>query len=579
MTIKFSTVCIYFFLFGIFIFEGLGLPSGRLFSRYFICIFPGLLFAIDFWDKKTIKIPLKASLLFIIFLFTTVISTIPAVNVQTAFEHQLYYFGVFLFFLYVFNHKSEVSRVLPNFILGSTIIIFIYGIFINYMLPEKWATLAPLNQFQFVYMNSSLYSHHSFGAFILLPLIFIFNWYWNKPRKVSGIVLAVFVILLLLSFLRSAYLAFGAVVIMNFISSLKIRKYWAVPYSFMTGLILIPFIFSLLIISNFSFNIPVISNINNFLVEHVEMLRYKTLSNGRAEFARQAFEAIKQRPVIGFGSYNFHYAAMRFADSYALSTGTSHNIFLDIIVENGLLGGLTFIALILLFVIKGWKFFINGNRFKKSIYGVFVGLFVLFLLGHYHKMYFLFVFFFLMAGLIYEEKNTEKDTAKITFGSSYFLFLIMMVLVISQFFFKTNNFKAAVFLYPLSTQSNQALISEYYDKKLYGYADIQIKKYYYLYPEDPLALDFIGNYYERILLHTEAVKYYKLALQYSPHDVTYLYLIYNQMELMKQDAKARKFVEQYVIDNKIYITDNRSDRNSRWFYDWCEEKKIKCEGY
>ncbi len=576
MKISISSVSVYLFLVLILIIEGFGLPSGRSIARYLICGFPALLFGIDIWNKKPIRVPIHVSLLFILFSFATAISTITAVNVQTAFEHQLYYAGVFLLFIYVYNHQAEIKCYFPYFVIISTIIVFGYAVFINMVLPDEWSFLIPLSGYQFVYLGNNATSHYSFGSFMLIPLIFSFTSFWNKPSRLNFLLVLSLFILLLLSFLRSAYLAFIAVVIMTLVGAYKMRRGNLLPYIIITFIVVVSSLLFLLAITNFSFQIPVISNANDFLMSHFDALKYKSLVNGRLEFVRQALVAIANRPLTGFGSYNFYYAAMRFADSYAITTGTSHNLFLDIFVENGLIGGTVFIILVALLIKKGFKAFVEGSVYDKSIYGIFIALFVLFQFGHYHKFYFLFVLFFFVAALLYSEKNTVKDTVKITAIASAILFLLNIVIVTSFILFNNKKYSISYMMYPISVQANQALILEHYDKRLYQKTEIQLKQFYALYPKEPLVLDFIGSFYQNISAHGEAIKYYKYALQYSPQDVSYLVQIYEQLEKLQGEETAKKYVQKYVVKHDTY-KNNPPDDNMTWFYEWCTRKKIQCK--
>ncbi|HRN70628.1 MAG TPA: O-antigen ligase family protein [Candidatus Woesebacteria bacterium] len=574
MRLSLPEFAVYTCLFLVFIFEALGLPFGRQYARIFIGIFPLLLFSIDLVKKRQIKIPLYITTLFILFSIMTAFSTITAINIQTAFENQLMYWGVFLTFIYVFNHQKIKNR-LPLFIFLMTLLLSIYAIYINFFLPTNLSWLIPRGGFQFPYMYNSANSHFAFGSFILIPLVFIYRYFLEKPTWKRGLLLFLFLMLLIMSFLRAAYVAFLIVSFLSFYTSnvIKNRKFFLV----FICIIFLIFISSFILITNFQNE--TISNLpfKNIFVNHFELLKYKTFLNGRNEFMNQALEAIKARPLTGFGSFNYYYASLLYAQNIPYTTGTSHNLFLDIFVENGMLGGITFLILILFLIKQLWPVITKKELLDTSIFLVILSLLILFQLSHYHKFYFLFLWVFVLSALLYKEKSVLKDSCNITIISAVFLFFLTTIIGISLLLTNYKKYKEALQIYPISVPAYQSYILSLHDQNKFHEAKIYIEKLSYLYPKEPNIQDFIGNIYTLNADHKDALKHYQVALKFSPAEVAYLTFIYDEIQAIKGSEPAKKFIERYISEHRSYFEIYTSE--NRWFYDWCIEREIDIYKY
>lgn len=565
---------IYIFLFLILIFEGLGWSWGRVVSRYLFLIVPAILFGIDLWQKKVVRIPVILSFVFILFSFSTALSTISAVYIEAAFEHQLYYLAIFLLFIYAYNHKNELQPLFKYFVVSSTIVILVYSTFVTFLLPDTWEFLLPRGEYQFIFERWEDFSHHPIGAFILIPLIFFFSIFWNKPKPFTGSMVLLLFSILLLSFLRSAYVAFIVVVLFYLFATYRLKKYSNV-HKIISLLIIVISIFTFLVVTNISSNIPILGTVNKAIISRIGTIQNKSLLNARDHFVEQAIDAILERPLTGIGSYNFYYASMRYANSDAIVTGTSHNLFLDIFVENGIIGGVIFILLVGFISYKGFRVFKEGNIVEKYLYAIYIALLILFQFGHYHKMYFLFIFFFFIAALLYEEKNNTTDKLNISFSVSVFLLVCSVIFTTSRILYNYNFPHAAVKIYPLSIQAQRAAVTDYLNKAEYEKAELQITKLYALYSQEPFTLEFIGDYYKNISNHQEAIKYYLMALEYAPNDLAYLKFLYEEYEVMSGQEKARTFIQEYIDKSEI-LQRNPPGENTYLFYEWCRNKAIQC---
>ncbi len=574
MKVSFSVLIVYLYLLSVFIVECLGLPNGRQYARIIIGIFPFVLFSIDFIRNHTIKVPVYISLLFTFFSIITAISTITAIHVQTAFENQLMYWGVFLTFLYIYNHQ-EIKKYIPHFIFVLTILLLLYSLFINLLLPSNLLWLISNNGFQFAYIHNNDNAHFAFGSFVLIPLIFIFKLFVEKPTWIKGILLSILLILLIASFLRASYVAFLVVAILIFKSG------YAVQYRKRLSVVLI--LIGLVVISSFilitTFQNDIFSQLpfKNVIVNNVDILKNKTFLNGRDEFIHQSIEAIKLKPFTGFGTFNYYYVSLLFAQNISYATGSSHNIFVDIFVENGIIGGFIFLTIIIFFIKNIFQNIKKREDIDSNISLVILSLLLLFQFSHYHKYYFLILFVFFLSALIYKEKNILKDEWYISTIGASILFCLTLIITTSLLFINNKKYQQAIWIYPISAPAYQSYILSLQDQKDMQKGSMYLERLSNLYPNEPDIQDYIGNIYTLNSDHQNALKHYQVALKSSPSEVSYLTFIYNELEAIKGSEYAKQFVENYISSNRSHYEIFLFE--SHWFYDWCIEKGINIYDY
>lgn len=566
---------LYLLLYLTLIFEGLGIRDGRIITRYIIYLAPFALYGIDYWNSKEIVIPFKLSILFIFFLIGTSLSTLNAANVQFAFEHQLYYISVALICLYAMNHKNEIIRYIPHFFWLSTATVLVYALFINMFLPDLWAELIPISGFQFVYVNEHLLSHHPIGAYILIPLTYLYIQIRQKSQKITAVTAISLFFILAASFLRSAYVAFLTVIVYDLISIRKERKGLSLIH---TSVILgIGFLLStvFLSITTFSTDIHFFTQINNRLQSSFPLLSNKSLDNSRTEFISQSYQALSEDPLIGVGSFNYYYASQKHASSYVETTGTSHNLFLDIWVENGFVAFSAFIGILFFFFLSFRIHAKNYSNEQYRLYMIFISLLILFQLGHYHKMYFMLILFFTLFALLYNEEKKLTDNYAVLFKGTAIVAVIGLLMIASHILNMRGNYLSAVLVYPISLESNLRLLYQYRDHEEILRADIQAEKIGSLYPKEPDVLEILGDYYRGQNHRENALYYYSSALSFSPHDFSLIKNTYEELSALSGKEQADTFIRNYFTEFEIRKR-NPPYEMHLWFYDWCKDTMVPC---
>ena len=258
-------------------------------------------------------------------------------------------------------------------------------------LPEGLGFPMPDNGYQFVF--SKFGSHNHLGDFLMLPLIISIYYLIKTNKKIYLLSLSFFTPFFILSYSRSAYLSLilTLVVMIFFLTNkFKISKI-TILLSFILILLASSFFF---ITVKEARKISIVKEANHFLFENLN-LRWKNYDGQRLEYLNQAVSSIKEKPLFGLGPGNFIYASKEYGSKRAI-THSSHNIFLDILTENGILAGVIFLTIIFLCLYLALR---HQNLFSF----LFIAQIINFQTDYTFTIYSFFLLFFVLVSVLYKE--------------------------------------------------------------------------------------------------------------------------------------------------------------------------------
>lgn len=89
----------------------------------------------------------------------------------------------------------------------------------------------------------------------------------------------------------------------------------------------------------------------------------------RWDYLNQAWQGIKERPLLGWGLDNFRYVSAKFQSPAGSWSWYTHNHYIEMFVELGIIGGLLFLLLIITLLITALKklYYSNRGRYLNSI--------------------------------------------------------------------------------------------------------------------------------------------------------------------------------------------------------------------
>lgn len=563
-----SSHVFYILLFILLIVEGWGIPGGRSASLHLFLFAPVILFTCQAFTGKTlVKIPKQIALWIVLFIVAIFACTVFSINIQRAFEHRLLYVSLFLLCLFIYNNQKAISKDFPLFLAISTISTALYTIFVRFFLPPSLYFLKSPAPFQFVYSLPEK-GHDSLGALMLIPLSFLAVQVLYKPNLLRILATCVLSGVLLLSFLRSGYVALLTVLAFSGRQALTHNKL----VIFITGVI---FSVSIVVLSSTPMHFLGMPSIHHWLLEEMHFSDKKSTLNMRLELIDQAIASISDHPITGIGSFNYYYASMQHASHIANLTGSSHNIFLDAAVENGIPAALFLLAALILLLRGAYRTHTAGTLLQKGIFAVFVALVMLFQLSHYHKMFFLLALCFGAGALVYNEKQETGAPLQWLLIMAGILAVFNIHIITAKVALVNNQPRTALAMYPIYGPAYQAAAVEAYSNNNRATATAYLEQYGRLYDRDPFVQEYIGFMYDSMSDKERALEYTQKALSLSPLDLIYLIHVFELMEQVQGMEQATQFLYGHISSHAL-IENNQGHDDVEFFLEWCEQRKLQC---
>ncbi len=375
--------------------EGLGIQFGREITIFLIIFASPIFFVHMLFRKKEIIFPKKAGFLFLLFIICTLISTVFGVSAQKSVQYTLYLISLFLVFLISYNFKAQLEKPIIIFIFILSFLFIFYSIFLDFHL---FNLLIPQKGYQFVF--SKFGSHNHLGDFLVLPVtICIYYLYTRKRALLAVCYLLPTILFIFFSFSRSAYISVA-------ISTLFLHLYFfrksSSPFKLLSRLVililLLSAIFYFVTLSPQAKDQPVSKNTYNFLVQKEGLSKYKDVTGSRFIYLQQALFSIQKHPLTGIGPNNFIYASRSYAKNQYELTEVAHNIFLEVLVGQGILGLIPFLGLIIISIIKSRK---------NALYFAMIAMLANFQTDYTYQIYSFLLLFFVIAGVVSTEKEWE----------------------------------------------------------------------------------------------------------------------------------------------------------------------------
>jgi len=469
---------------GIFLLEGIGFTRQQeVFSLVYSLV--SLLLAIFLWKKKAVVPPLF-SVLYIVFLIFSLISGLNfSLDKEVSFYWWLFYLSCFLVFIFFYNFKEDGKKIVDK------IIIYLVPLFAGlYLLKSKYSELLPfqkiaLNENNLFFAYNALHNH--LGVIVGLFLIFLIWKFAQNGKKKGVILILLFLPFLLLSYNRSAILAFLIVLIPLVVVFLRKK--------IKLGLFFILFLF----IGGLFF-LMVISGHDKKMIKNIE-LQTKGVLGSRELYWDQAGQSVLEKPFFGVGYGNFGYVSHKYEQGYDHWIDNAANIFLEILTGGGILSFLPFLIVIGLVFSRAVK--------DKSIYSLlFFFLLIDFQTDFSYRNYSLFVLFIILAAITYQEKQDEEGN-KIFFGLVAVLGTLLALVITSNNLLLAGRFEWAQKIFPLNRRVYPALIKKQLKENHYPEAIASEKTFGFIAPFYYPRLVASGSLYEFLGEKEKALEYYK----------------------------------------------------------------------
>ncbi len=339
-------------------------------------------------DSKVMKHPITICILINLgwILITTMTSSIPIVSFKFLISRLWFVVPAYFISTQVFKNKKNIKRFIWLYIIPLTCVIF-YTIYQHSKFnfaehPANWVVKPFYND------------HTSYGAMLamLIPSLigFLFIKSYSSPVKiVAGLFLFIYVVAIILSYTRAAWVSLAVALIMMVLLLLKVKfKVILVAVFAFLGVF---FIFQDEIMMKLEKNNQ---DSSDNLTEHVESIsNISTDASNKERLNRWncAFRMFRNKPIVGYGpgTYSFKYGSFQYVkDRTIISTdhgdgGNAHSEYIGPLAEGGLFGFLSILAIVLLVMTTGMRLYytLEDKELKTLTCVILLGLITYFVHG------------------------------------------------------------------------------------------------------------------------------------------------------------------------------------------------------
>jgi len=310
-------------------------------------------------DKKLLTHPVSLAIYFSLFwmLITSLTSTMPVVSLKFLLA-RMWFVAAFYFIASQLFKKTKNIKVYILLYAVPFVFVMFYSFF-------RHVSIGLFDQSAAHWVMSPFYNDHtSYGAMLamFIPAIFVLAInpkYTQTQKMLIWIILVIYIVSLVLSYSRAAWLsligAFGVFMLIKF--KIKFRTIALITVIFGTILISLWSTISMQLSRNKQ-------DSSGNIEEHIEsMTNINTDASNLERLNRwnSAFRMFKEKPIFGWGpgTYSFQYAAFQFSyEKTIISTnagnmGNAHSEYIGPLAESGVFGVLSFIFILITSIYTG----------------------------------------------------------------------------------------------------------------------------------------------------------------------------------------------------------------------------------
>jgi putative inorganic carbon (hco3(-)) transporter len=327
------------------------------------------------YDRRILRHPLSIAILInlVWILFTSITSELPVVSFKFLASRLWFVIPFFFFIILMFKKTSHIRMFLWLYIV-SFIAVIIYTIIHH--------SVRGLDEVAGHWVMRPFYNDHTaYGAMLamFIPVISGFTIYKNYSfslRVISSFVLVLFLVAIVLSYSRAAWLSVAGATVVLALILLKIKVRWILIF------------LAVLIGTFYAFKQPILDKLErnkqdssaNF-IEHVQSIANITTDPSNLERINRwqsAFRMTGERPFWGWGpgTYQFLYAPyQRSKEKTIISTnvgdmGNAHSEYIGPLVESGVPGMLSVFAIFIISVYTGIRVFKKSDTREMKLLSI-----------------------------------------------------------------------------------------------------------------------------------------------------------------------------------------------------------------
>ncbi len=523
--------------------------------------------------RKDIQISRLATYIFYLFLFFSIITTIFSIDPYTSFISLLSYIALFVIFIISFDLFKDIK--LTKWFLAW--ILFISLIFSIYAISHYITGYDTR-------LTGTLLDPDTAAGFLLIiipiSLYFFFISKKNLLIFINVILSSIFIVSFYFTLSRGAYIAF--IIEIMFLTIVLVR-YYKIYFKRLFSLILLSFIFILLI----SYISP------NSQISRVSLNRVtSSVTSGsslsvvdRLDVYKRSLYIVEQHALFGTGLGTFGDIFAKYQDIPWVYFTYTHNQYLQIFVEEGIIGGLIFLSFFVYILYLGIKNIYNNrllqykSKFPSKLIYVFLFVGIVGSMAHVVVDYdweskAIFLLLFILIGIFIHIRRDDIKALGEKLSLLMFIVLLFSIIISIDIFYSNTLFNNGVKAYN-NFDIKQA--SSYFKSSLqynpYNYdtyiwqsstnlllqkdnlAISELLNSQKLSPYNPEIPYKIGQLYIQEGKHNEATKYLIKAYNFNKYsDPKYVLLLAENYSYLKDTKKSIQLYKEAI--NKYFPLNN-----------------------
>lgn len=325
-------------------------------------------------DIKVIKHPVTTAIIInLAWIFITCLtSELPVISFKFLVSRLWFVIAFYFIGTPLFKNYSNIKKFYWLYIIAFTIIIF-YTLYNHYLMGFEEE---PAN-----YVMSPFYNDHTvYGAMLAMffPCLIFFTMnkkYSTSIKFAAFLLFIIYTIALIFSYTRAAWLSLAAALVAYMLLLLRVR--FSTLLMVFAAVCVLFLVYQTEIIMKLEKNRQDASQDFDKHIESISNISTDASNLERLNRWSAAFRMFDERPVFGWGpgTYSFVYAPFQHSqEKTIISTnmgdrGNAHSEYIGPLCESGVLGTLTFVAVILTTLFTGFRLFytVKENEIKKMV--------------------------------------------------------------------------------------------------------------------------------------------------------------------------------------------------------------------
>lgn len=464
--------------------EGIHFILDLRFLTFFLYLIPFFLFFSD--SQKEYKMPTAFLYLAGIYLFSSLISLFYSKEIGMSLELFLRDVSLFLILFYSHSHAIEIQKQLPKIIVWVSLL-FIVVSAVLFMFPEGRLFIQG-QRLNFLF--NPAYLHKTIGDYFTLGIIISSYFLFVKKDRWYTYPLILFIVILLISFSRTAYITLAVISIVFFIiHGRNFKKISPILQASLFFNIILVIVLFLTFVSKTETSILTFAQKS---LDNSAFINVRPLLESHMTFWIAGFKGFLLAPFTGTGAGTFSYLSYRFMDTLFLSSFTSFNIIIDLLAEQGLVPTLSFLLMI---------FYIGVKAKKDSVFFLLFLVLVIEFMGYsIYKYIQILLLFFVVMGIM-----LPTDTHNSTIQKRYFLPISLIAIIFINILFvhtlliQFGRRDLAHYIYPFDSSNIKVLVQESLSHPVNNRkTDTYLKQYVHYFSSNANDLEFIGDSYREM---------------------------------------------------------------------------------